>query len=519
MSRLRSSRLTVALVCALACVPPARALASPTMVSTLEDDQQLIYSRPHRVVEILKQIKALGVNEVKVSLIWYLVAPNPTSSHRPRFKATDPDSYPAGAWTRYDLVDREAQRLGLGVDFLIVPPSPVWAIPKSHYGQGKALGHAPNLGDFERFVEAAGTRYGGSFDGLPRVSSWEIWNEPNFPAWLNPYYGRLPGGGREYLQPPLYRGILNAAWKGLAATGHTPATDTILIGESVSPGVISGAAFDRGLYCIGPDLQRLTGSAAAVWGCPTSGPASAFVSANPALFDATGFAYHPYSFNVAPDIPYPLPNWITMYNISSLERLLNGAFAAYGKFPPGGVPLYLTEFGYESNPPDPFVKNSTAQQAEWLNEVEYMAWRLPYVKLLNQFELIDSRPRTRDKPGTRGYWATFQMGLEFVGGKPKPALAAYRLPIWLPVARHGKSVTVWGQLRPADHSALQAGLIEYRPRGSSTWQASDGDTVLTTNSEGFFLAHVPIPSAGDVRLAWQDPATERIYYSRTVPVS
>ncbi len=518
MSRLRSARWTVASLCVLACVVPARALASSTLTSTIEDDQQLIYSQPHRVIQILKQMKGLGVDEVKLSLVWSLVAPDAKSSHRPSFNATDPNAYPGGAWDRYDLVDREAHSLGMSVSFLVVPPSPTWAIPRSHYGQGKALGHAPNTTDFEQFVQAAGTRYSGSYGDLPRVNSWEIWNEPNFPAWLNPYYGRLPGGGREYIQPLLYRGLLNAAWSGLATTGHTPSTDTILIGETVSPGVISGGAFDRGLYCVGPGLGRLTGSAAAQYGCPTSGSAQAFVNANPALFGSSGFAYHPYSFNIAPNVPYPLHNWITMQNLGSLERLLNGAFAAYGRLPSGGVPLYLTEFGYESKPPNPFVKNSTTQQATWLNQVEYMAWKLPYVKLLSQFELIDSRPRTRDRPGTRGYWATFQTGLEFAGGRPKPALSAYRLPIWLPAARHGQAVTVWGQLRPASHAGTQVGLIEYLPRGSNTWQAGTGDRVYTNNSEGFFLAHVPIPSAGLVRLVWLD-SSGHAYYSRNVTVS
>jgi hypothetical protein len=350
---------------------------------------------------------------------------------------------------------------------------------------------------------------------------WGIWNEPNFPAWLSPLHRQITGVGEELLEPSLYRGLVNAAWAGLAASGHTTAGgDTILIGETSNSGVESPGTFIRDLYCVGPHLGPLINQAAQQAGCPTSGSRTSFVAANPGLFGASGWAHHPYSFNVAPSHAYPIGTWFTLFNLGSLERLLGGVSATYGQSRSGGgVPLYLTEFGYESNPPNPFVKNSTTQQAVWLNQAEYMAWNDPFVQLITQFELIDSRPRHGEPPGSRQYWGTFQTGLEFVGGSPKPALQAFRLPIWLPVARHGNSVAVWGQLRPANHAAVQAGLIEYEPRGTSTWKAATGDAVFTTNSEGFFLAHVPIPSAGRVRLAWVDPATNQVYYSRTVTVS
>lgn len=502
----------------LACALPAPGRASTTMQSSLTDDQQLLYDSPGRTISELQAIKALGVDQIKVSLVWSLVAPDASSTRRPNFDASDPGAYPDGAWTRYDRIVLEAQQLGLAVSFLVVPPSPAWAIPRAHYGQGKRLGHAPSPNEFQQFVQAAGERYSGDYGGLPRVSNWEIWNEPNFPAWLNPYYRKMRGGPREYLQPLLYRGLLNAAWAGLQASGHGPATDTVLIGETVSPGVLAGAQFDRGLYCVSSNLKPLRRSAAREFGCPTSGSRASFVSANPALFDATGFAYHPYSFNIAPNVPYPLSGWITMHNLGSLARLLNGAYGAYGQLRAGGVPIYLSEFGYESNPPNPYVKNSATQQATWLNEAEYMAWKDPYVRLMNQFELIDSRPRAHTKPGSRAYWGTFQTGLEFVGGRPKPALAAFRLPIWLPSARHGARVLVWGQLRGANHSTTQQATVQYLARGSNTWRSETGDTITTTNSEGFFLARVPVPSAGSVRLAWLDSTSGTTYYSRTVGV-
>jgi hypothetical protein len=206
-----------------------------------------------------------------------------------------------------------------------------------------------------------------------------------------------------------------------------------------------------------------------------------------------------------------------MYNIGSLERELNGIFSTYGALTGGGqIPMYLTEFGYESNPPNPYVKNSTAQQAAWINQAEYMAWTMPYVRSINQFELIDSRPRTQYPRGSKSYWGSFMTGLEFVGGKPKPALDAFRLPLWLPNAHHGGNVTVWGQLRPADHTQPQFAVIEFAPGRSQSFQVVT--VVETLSPEGFFLAHMALPSAGVVRVAWLAPSGS-VYYSRSAPVS
>ena len=131
--------------------------------------------------------------------------------------------------------------------------------------------------------------------------------------------------------------------------------------------------------------------------------------------------------------------WITLQNLGVLERVLNGVFASYGRSRPGGIPLYLSEWGYKTNPPNPYVKTSLAQQATWLDQGEYMTWKIGYVRALAQFLLVDDRPRASEPVGSRLYWHTFQTGLETMDGAPKPSLAAFRIPIWLPDARHGRA--------------------------------------------------------------------------------
>jgi hypothetical protein len=496
---------------------PAAALASSDQQSILQDDLQLLYSSPQHQYQVMQQLKSLGVGVVKASMIWSLVAPHPGARQKPNFDASNPGAYPAGAWTRYDDLVEEAHYLGLRVYFQFVPRDPVWAAA-SNVPSGQSFQHsqAPNLRYFQQWVTAVGRRYGGTWQGpngttIPRVTEWGLWNEPNWEGSLNPWH-RTVGGRQELMQPPLYRGIANTAWRALAATGHR--SDTILLGETADYGNIAPLTFLEDVYCVGRSYRALTGRAAQAVGCPSTPNLAQFVSDNPGLFGATGWAHHPYGFNVPPNKPSTIRTEVAIYNVAELERAANGIFAQYHRRRPGGIPIYLTEWGYVTNPPNPVYHTTLADQATWLNEGEYMTWREPYVKALSQFELVDV---PTPKHQTSHQWSrSFTSGLEFQNGTPKPALAAWRIPIWLPSTQHGAHVAVWGQLRPANHSTVQLGVIEFRPAGSPTW--SSLNQVSTTNSQGFIFTHVAIGSAGSLRLAWTS-STGQTFYSRTVQIS
>jgi hypothetical protein len=345
------------------------------------------------------------------------------------------------------------------------------------------------------------------------VDYWGIWNEPNERSWLTPWYQPLSGHGRALIQPIRYRSLVDAAWRALAITGHSH--DTVMIGETANRGIWSPAAFTRALYCVGARLRPLRGSAAALVGCPSSGSRSGFVAAHPGLFRAT-YAHHPYAFNVAPNRPFPDPTFVTLYSVPAFERMLSRIFGAYGPHPSGGVPLYLTEWGYKTNPPNPYSTTSPAQQAAWINEGQYLTWREPYVRGLTQFLLVDYPPKPHSRRNSALYWSTFQTGLEYMDGSPKPSFNAFRVPIWLPVARHGGSVEIWGQLRSIDGSNTQSGEIDFQPQGSGSWQPIAA--VQAGSPAGFFDDRVSIPGPGLVRLTWSD-ASGTVLYSRSVPVS
>jgi hypothetical protein len=504
-----------AVVVAVLFALPANAPASPGVESIMQDDNNLIYTSPGHEMQTLRQMASLGVDRVKVSVVWWLIAPRPNSRRRPRFNAANPAAYPG--FGRYDELVIAAHELGLKVYFSLGPPSPAWAIPRGEQRkQGPPLGNAPDPGQFRQFVRAVGRRYsghytpGGSGYPLPRVSYWGVWNESNERSWLNPMYA-----GRTYIQAALYRSFVDAAWSGLGASGHRG--DTFLIGETANRGILAPLPYLRAVYCVNSSYHVLRGGAASRVACPTSGNRSRFVAAHPGLFHATGYAHHPYGFDVAPDRRYPDRSYVTLSNISALERAVNAALGAYGKRPGGGEPLYLTEWGYKTNPPNPYVRTSLTQQAAWLDQGEYMTWKIPFIRALANFLLVDDKPKPHSRPGSKLYWSTWQTGLEFRNGTHKPSWDAYRIPIWLPSQVHGSDVTVWGQLKPANHTSTQSAELQFQPAGSSSWNTLT--TITTTDSEGFVMAHVSIPSAGQVRLAWTDPGSGSVDYSRNVPVS
>jgi len=551
-------------VCALICALPAHALASATEQSIMMDDNQLIYASPDHVAKELEQMASLGVDQVKVSMVWSLVAPDSSSTQKPQFDATDPAAYPPGSWARYDIVVRLANELGISVYFQLTAPAPAWSValhPKVQPYPWHPDVQKPNPTEFGQFVQAVGRRYDGSYvadppageppassllglglgtsapigltgltgltgtgtttppqpsssDVLPAVRTWGIWNEPNEGSWLNPQYRSLGHGRIQLIGPLLYRQLVDNGWKALDATGH--AHDTVLIGETASSGVVRPVPFVQALYCVNSANRPLRGKTATNLGCPASGSRATFVSAHPGLFDAAGYAHHPYSFDTSPNRLIKTPDAITLANLGKLESELNRVFALDGRARPGGVPLYLTEFGYKSNPPNPFVKTSLSEQATWLNQGEYMSWGYPYVRALAQFLLVDNPPNSEWPKGTLAYWSTFQTGLLTYGGAQKPAYAAFRLPIWVANPRHGPRVTVWGQLRPANHQALQYAVLEFEPKGSSTFEQIR--EVQTASPQGFLVAHVAIPSAGQLKLAWLVP-DGNVDYSRTVAIS
>ncbi len=517
----------LAVLVALALAAPGAALASGQQAMILQDDAKLIYASPQSVGQTLQMLKNMGIDRVRVSVVWQLLAPHAGSSKKPKFDATNPNAYPRGVWARYDFLDRVATQDGLQVYFQPTAPAPTWATPPRKLAQGYRFSHDPNAADYGQFVQAVAKRYSGSFVApdinghasvLPAVRYWGIWNEPNIGGWMTPQWNTLKSGKKVEASPAIYRGMVDAAWKGLVATGHRH--DTIMIGETAAYGASHkgyGASMDpltfvRAFYCLNGSYRPLRGTAATQVGCPRSGSRGGFVRANPALFDAAGWAHHPYDFDHPPDYRRPDPNSATLSGISRIEKALDRSASAYHQ--PTGKPIDITEWGVQSRIPSPFVTFSQAQQAEFINEGEYMAWANPRVPAFSQFLLVDNAPNTNDPKGSKAYWATFQSGLLFYpSDQPKPAYYAFELPLWLPHPQHGSNVSVWGQIRPP---SSRTAILQFKPVGSSDW--STVATVSGSGAEGFFTTNVSLPSAGGLRISWTGPGGISLV-SRTATVS
>jgi hypothetical protein len=505
---------------------PGGARASNTQETILQDDTALIYSSPSQVSANLQMLKNMGVDRVRVSVVWSLIAPNSTAAKEPAFDATNPGAYPAGVWYRWDYIDLVAQKLGIKVYFQPTSPSPTWATGPVVHGQGYRWSSKINGKLYGQFVQAVATRYSGTYPAanlagktapLPRISYWGIYNEPNIGGWLTPQYVKVRGHF-VVASPAMYRSMLDAAWSALIKAGH--GRDTILIGETAAYGAAHpdyGSSTDpltfmRGLYCVSSRFKPLTGRAASTIGCPKSGSRAAFARAHPGLFSATGWAHHPYDFVHAPTYKRRDPNSASLSGLSRLEHGLDNAFRAYHKR--AGIPIYITEWGVQSRGPNPFITFSQAQQAEYLNEGEYMAFRNPRVRSFAQFLLVDDAPNTQDPVGSRAYWSTFDSGLLFYGSnQPKPAYYAFELPLWLPRAGHGKHVYVWAQIRPS--TAARVATLQFQARGARTW--SNVQQVTGTGPEGYVSTHVALPSAGSLRLSWTSAG--QTIYSRTASVT
>ncbi len=446
--------VVISLVALAETAPPAS--ASGSQVSIMQDSARVL-ADPSGT---LATFRALGVSMVRVVVIWAQIAPDWQARTPPDgFDASDPAAYPQENWAPYDEIVKQANADGIDVDFTLSGGAPRWAegpgIPAAAVGN-QYWAWRPSARAFGQFVHAVGERYSGSYvpagqtAPLPRVSFWAIWNEPNFGEDLGP---QAIKGSTVSVAPGMYRGLVGQAWGALHATGH--GSDKVLIGEFAPRGMSARGTrkrpqglpgqfaqtkplqFLRTLYCVDSAYRRLRGGAARAVGCPATAAGSrAFRRNNPGLFNATGLADHPYPDNRPPTVETSRdPDIAPFPRLGNLERAIDRAERVYGSR--RRLPIFNTEYGYITHPPNRGKFVSPATAARYLNWAEYLSWRQRRVASTMQYVLIDPPVG----PGSIGDGG-FASGLEFSDGREKPSFAAYRLPLWLPVmsSRRGRAL-------------------------------------------------------------------------------
>jgi hypothetical protein len=324
--------------------------------------------------------KALRVQIIRLNLDWNLIA-----AKKPA-KPTDPAD-PAYNWTTYDTAVINAAKNKIQVLFTIFG-TPRWA-----NGTKKGINRAPRrMSDLRYFSQAAAKRYSGTFKRadntvLPPVRKWLAWNEPNNPVFLVPQWAKInkrryiPVAARTYVQ------MCTAIWTGVHATHLSKevvgcgATDPRgnNAGKSRRPS-ISPLAFLQ-------DLKK--------YGLKKS------------HFDV--YAHHPY-YSKPSETPTTKPKAKTVVTLANIGLLTK----ALGKYY-GNKKLWITEYGYQTRPPDKTFGVTWTKQAQYLTKAYALARKNPRVTMMLWFLLRDE-----------GRLSGWQSGLFTVGGKKKPAYDAFR---------------------------------------------------------------------------------------------
>jgi hypothetical protein len=357
-----------------------RADASRGMLVGFFDEAHTLYGDPTYSFPLLRSLRT---QVLRVNLYWggkFGVA------RKKPFDATDPAD-PAYSWDLYDRLVRYASANNIRVLFSVYG-TPAWA------NRGRGVNRAPlRQDDLTDFAYAAAIRYSGTYPGddgeiLPTVRFWLAWNEPNNPVFLKPQYVRKRG--KWIAQSPIdYAKICEAIYRGVHST--------LLAGEKVA----CGGTAPRG----------------------NNSPRSARPSVSPLAFmralkkaglrQLDAYAHHPY-YGKPTESPTTKPSGlhgrVTAVTLANINTLIVQMTKLWGR-----KPLWITEYGYQTNPPDRAFGVSYARQAAYLKQAFAIARRNPRIQMMLWY-LFQDEPRL-------GGW---QSGLLTSNGKKKPSFAAFR---------------------------------------------------------------------------------------------
>ena len=342
-------------------------------------------------------------------------------ARKPPTSPRDPDDT-AYDWKEVDAILNGLRRHGIDPVVTLVG-TPSWA------NGGRASNWAPSSSTaFSAFAYAAGTRY-------PWIRRWTIWNEPNSSVFLRPTAANV------YVKKLLNPGYaaLHAAIPGVAVAGGVTAPRAGASGVSPVPWIRSMAA------------ER-------------------------AKLDV--YAHHPYPGRPQSETPWG-PKCVNCQTIAmaDLERLEREVAKAFG-----AKPIWLTEYGYQTNPPDVYLGVTPQQQATYYANAALRVYRAPAVEMLIYFMV-------RDDHASAGW----QSGVFNTDGQIKPSYGAFQLPI-LQISRHGGLVGLWGQVRP--RSGRQPFRIRLEEDDRAVWLGG----TRWTDENGFFSVTVSAPAGSRVRI-------------------
>jgi hypothetical protein len=468
-------RAALAGLCAALCLGAAApAHAAHSLRIGIADDGVLFHDAD--AAKTVAEWKALGIDVARVHVRWVSVAPA-TNARRPpkRFDQSDPDDhhYHWGAVDRAIGLLRDA---GIEPILSVTGSGPLWSSSRPSLRNPR---WRPNPHRFAAFAEAVARRY------RDDVTDYIIWNEPDQAGWLQPQFSCRHGRCTPE-SPHIYRHLVNAA---APAIRHADPTSEILAGALAPRGAdprsrnsaMRPLTFLRAFGCVNARYHRMVHGRCANFHAP--------------LID--GISYHPHGVLRSPSQPNPQRDEAAIADLGRLEIVIDRVAARGGMecTCAGAIPIHLTEFGYQTNPPDPYQGVSPDEQARWLQEAAYRAWSDPRIKTLVQYEWRDD-PLLRKGGGASAY-AGWQSGLLYANSRPKPALSAFANPFYVQATPGDSSVTLWGQVRPGDAHEVD---VERRLPGRA-WRTLE---TLETDPFGAFTTELTLPGLAELRFSYED---------------
>jgi hypothetical protein len=452
--------------------PFETSLQDSAVHSTNPVDTDAAFARMHQA----------GASWVRIDVSWDHVAP-PGAVRPPGFNAADP-SDPNYRWEQTDWAVSRAVLNGLK-PFVNISEAPTWA----QRGVGGRDGTTnPDPGELAAFARAAALRYSGGYAGLPRVGAWEVWNEVNASFFFVPQWKGKPGG--EALSPVFYRRMVN----DFAAAVHAVNPANLVIGGSLYPfaldrpnaQAVPPLEFMRQLFCLSAKLRLK----------PKCG--------EPLHFDV--FSHHPYTSG-SPTHQVLGPDSVSIGQLPRMARVLRAAIKQGRVISSRPVQFWVTEFGWDTNPPDP-KGVPVALQARWISEAFFRMWRAG-VSVASWFQMRDGW----------GDDARFADGLYRICPAqpdnpacdwPKPSFSSFRFP-FVAFRRDRGHVLIWGRT-PA---GVPGTVIVEQLRGSGFQRVA----TLPTDGYGIFQRILRIKATwrGGLRARLPDGSIQSLPFSLKQP--
>jgi hypothetical protein len=405
-----------AIAAAITCIAAPSAQAVP-MQFGVQSNNTALTGDPLTTEIALDDMSQLGVKILRITLSWNRVASG--NCAKQSYRALESDTNACYNWGYLDTLVTKARAHKITV------LASIYEVPKYASGRNDIYFMGTSQRQFEKlvkyyaaFAKAAATHYKpGSPNGY--IKYWTVLNEPNSATFWKPHNKTVPKRFA-YAYSKVARAIRSVGRTFKIAPGPTGPKSTTKPADFI--------------HVTQPWLKRYLAA--------SPGPKSLM----------NGWAHNPYPKNkLAPRnrTAYANPS-IGINNLSVLFRTLDAAPVTRG------LPVWATEFSYQTNPPDKRFGISLLNQATYLAEIYDILSTSGRVELGTWYVLHD--------PVGEPDW---QSGFKTSKGVKKPAWAMYQRPISRSVTRVKKKgrVRIWGKSNVSSSTAQ----IQWSKNGRTGW--------------------------------------------------